>query len=105
MTKPMDDLISRRAALDALEWKWAGKAAIEAIKNLPTADLSEYCDKLWKAAYERGKAEAHPKKGKWIDYCGGVKCDQCGFECDDTYYLGEANYCPNCGARMEESDG
>ena len=45
------------------------------------------------------------KKGKWIDYCGGVKCDQCGFECDDTYYLGEANFCPNCGARMEESDG
>ena len=41
------------------------------------------------------------KKGKWIDYCGGVKCDQCGFECDDTYYLGEANFCPNCGARME----
>ena len=31
------DLISRRAALDALEWKWAGKAAIDAIKNLPSA--------------------------------------------------------------------
>lgn len=43
---------------------------------------------------------AAEKKGKWIDYCGGVKCDQCGFECDDTYYLDEANFCPNCGARM-----
>ena len=32
------DLISRQAALDALEWKWAGKAAIDAIKNLPTAE-------------------------------------------------------------------
>lgn len=45
---------------------------------------------------------AVPRKGKWIDYCGGVKCDQCEFECDDTYYLGEANFCPNCGARMME---
>ena len=35
----MDDLISRQAALDALEWKWAGKAAIDAIKNLPSVQL------------------------------------------------------------------
>ena len=34
----MDDLISRQAALDALEWKWAGKAAFDAIKALPTAE-------------------------------------------------------------------
>ena len=33
----MSDLISRQAALDALEWKWAGKAAIDAIKQLPSA--------------------------------------------------------------------
>lgn len=33
----MTDLISRQAALDALEWKWAGKAAIDAIKSLPSA--------------------------------------------------------------------
>lgn len=33
----MDDLISRQTALEALEWNWAGKAAIDAIKNLPTA--------------------------------------------------------------------
>lgn len=33
----MNDLISRQAAIDALEWKWAGKAAIDAIKNLPSA--------------------------------------------------------------------
>lgn len=44
------------------------------------------------------------RRGKWIDYCAGVECDQCGFECGDTYCLGEANFCPNCGARMEESE-
>ena len=31
------DTISRRAALDALEWKYAGKAAFDAIKALPSA--------------------------------------------------------------------
>ena len=73
-----------------------------AIKRLPTAELSEYCDKLWKTAYERGIAEAHPKKGKWIDYCGDLKCDQCGCEADLFGIRGEWNYCPNCGAKMEE---
>ena len=33
----MNDLISRQAAIDALEWTWAGKAAFDAIKNLPSA--------------------------------------------------------------------
>lgn len=49
---------------------------------------------------------AEPRKGEWLDDCGGMACSYCGFSCDDPYYLGEANYCPNCGARMmEESDG
>ena len=30
------DMISRQAVLDALEWKWAGKAAFDAIKELPS---------------------------------------------------------------------
>lgn len=27
-------------------------------------DLSDYCDRLWKLAYERGRAEAEPKTGE-----------------------------------------
>ena len=54
--------------------------AIEKIMNAPTIE-------------ER-------KKGKWIDE-RDLTCSVCGFECDDPYYLGDANYCPNCGARME----
>ena len=33
----MDDLISRQAAIDAIKWTWAGKAAFDAIKDLPPA--------------------------------------------------------------------
>ena len=82
----MSDLISRQAAIETVingVCLGCDCDVIDKLKALPTTD---------------------PKKGKWIDYCGGVKCDQCGFECDDTYYLGEANFCPNCGARMEESE-
>ena len=39
--------------------------------------------------------------GKWLDDYGYDKCSVCGFKCNDPYYLGEANYCPECGARMD----
>ncbi len=93
----MDDLISRQAALDALgdmPMSWADtdaeiqaqedwKQHREALLKLPTAE----------------------KKGKWIWKIGMVMCDQClrairRIDCD-----GLLNYCPNCGAKMEASDG
>ena len=40
----MSDLISREEALKALEWKWAGKAALDAIKALPSAELQGKCN-------------------------------------------------------------
>lgn len=71
----MSDLISRQDATsipilpkehrkifksidDAFETGW--NEALSCVNMLPSAepDLSEYSDKLWKNAYERGKAEA-----------------------------------------------
>lgn len=128
----MDDLISRQAALDAIKsvrikhmaqgndvtpiWECADEV-LKVPTVEPTADLSEYCDKLWKTAYERGKAEAQPRKGRWIsetkgkvailDEFGNVSCSAHCFECGDWLtasdeYSCRGNYCPNCGARMEE---
>ena len=45
-------------------------------------------------------AEPERKTGKWI-HEKEMQCSCCGFTCDDPYYLGAANYCPNCGAKME----
>lgn len=44
------------------------------------------------------------KKGKWIDKSGGIEgawnyCSVCGEQAIDLY-----DYCPNCGARMEEGE-
>ena len=67
----MSDLISREAAVDAvrrseaLDRAFGYGHAVDALRELPSAqpDLSEYSDKLWKKAYERGKAEAQQR---WI---------------------------------------
>ena len=41
-------------------------------------------------------------RGKWIDHQGGrwiyAKCSECG-----TVHDVKSNFCPNCGAMMEES--
>jgi len=69
----MSDLISRQAAIDALHMHLMYRMGTDSnkkrlddwINSLPSAepDMSEYSDKLWKAAYERGKAEAQQR---WI---------------------------------------
>ncbi len=54
---------------------------------------------------EFGFATRAEKKGEWIlqsdDYHEYYECDQCGIAIglDDI-----RNFCPNCGARMEESE-
>lgn len=94
----MTDLISKQAALDALEWKWAGKAAIDAIKGLPTIDPVKH-----------GKWLPHPTEPDWD------VCSVCGigthrrFHYNDAVYGGydveeSFTYCPHCGANMEAND-
>lgn len=69
-----EDLISRQAvleAIDEIESEVADGDGFQYEKwkqyfcELPSADidLSGYSDRLWKAAYERGKAEAEPR---WV---------------------------------------
>lgn len=40
--------------------------------------------------------EAEPKHGRWIWQGHYLVCSECGRENDRT------NYCPNCGAKMDE---
>ena len=82
----------------------------ELINSCPTVDtdLSKYSDKLWKAAYERGKSER--PRGKWIRPSNASKrsyrrmCDQCH---GISYFCGPVNYpyCPYCLADMRGEEG
>lgn len=105
------DTISRQAAMEllitALCDGWDLDYAEERVQSLPptSPDMSGYSRRLWKAAYERGKAEGQ-RTGKWIkptfiqnrafdivhcSECGGVPC---GVD-ENTHY------CPNCGVKMK----
>lgn len=117
----MSDLISRQDAINALDGEFTVTGKDNAVvvtnylntvrkhlENLPSAqpDMSEYSDKLWKSAYERGKADAQPKRGKWERVYPSRKksylrfCSVCREQC---WYCGTGDYryCPNCGAEMK----
>ena len=72
------------------------KRAITVILEQPPDDSWEtYSSRLWKAAYEKGKADAM-RKGEWIENGTGVfvTCNRCG-----RRNIKE-NFCPSCGADM-----
>ena len=82
---------------------YAIERAIEVLEELQSAstDLSTFSDKLWKIAYERGKAEGR-KKGKWINKKNIYGVAYCS-ECDYELHTNDTNFCPNCGADMRDS--
>lgn len=86
--KTMDDLISRKAAMKLIESEsrmWGDEYGVIDVLH----DLEDF-----------PSAEPQRMKGKWITTSDGyvdvVKCGQCGKMTDDI-----SNYCPNCGAEME----
>ena len=86
--KPMDDLISRQAAIDAMLEAYEDLDAEWIIKRLPSAQ------KKGQWIYD---SEAYPLGNPY----GHYDCDQCGESVPHR-----TNYCPNCGADMRgESDG
>jgi len=69
-------------------------------------DWEKYSDKLWKNAYERGKADR--PQGEWIPSdTDGFVCSVCknGYRNQPTL-MGRPmfEYCPVCGARMKGAD-
>jgi len=85
----MDDLISKRAAIDAIVGILTHGQALECSRRISALP----------------PAQPERKPGEWIVYkapdkyhCGLCKCPFCGEEMiaeSDEY-----NYCPNCGADM-----
>lgn len=41
------------------------------------------------------------KCGLWIPHDDYDICSACGFKCDNLCCLGDANFCPMCGAKMD----
>ena len=84
-----DEYISREAALTALQDSDlfnTTERQLRAIRELPAADVAPVVH------------------GQWVD--NGIPdsilngCSVCGFTCGASSFF----YCPNCGAKMDESD-
>ena len=107
----MQDLISRQAAIDALKglptW-WADGGGYYGGAQPPMVALLDPEDAV-SAIENLPSAQPERKSGKWI-YEGvrgrfpACRCSVCGNveNADWAMISGEVNYCPHCGARMEE---
>jgi hypothetical protein len=77
------DCISREAAIDTVVDAMMNGADADMVEGLiymlPSAqpDLSEYSDKLWRSAYERGKRDAQPEI---------IRCKDCKHNPKDTWF-------------------
>ena len=95
----MSDLISRKAAIDAMA-ELQGRASTKAeLKGI---------SKAWKRIKKLPSAEP-VRYGKWIDselakWDGGtyyfIQCSHCGHERDDCDHRKDTPFCPECGAYM-----
>lgn len=88
----MDDLISRQAAIDALNEKCLMPAWCKVLVKKMLTDLPS--------------AEPQRKKGKWVKkndaVCYWYECSVCGEKTPLSIHRKEWHswYCPNCGADM-----
>ena len=94
------DLISRQAAIDALD------------KRFDSVPMEQTTEILMLRKDLRELPSSQPRRGKWIygehesAMCDGYRCDKCGFFVPWDYqhkfidFIKDYNYCPSCGADM-----
>lgn len=70
------------------------KEALSVLKIYDAQWLREAVDMAIEALQDRPKGE-----WKCMADCGVTECDQCGWNVEE--YVGDYNYCPNCGAIMK----
>ena len=81
---------------EAVEWMLFQKEQVIAMSDDKPGTLTVAYD----MAIEALKAEP-VKHGEWkcMADCGVTECDQCGWSIEE--YVGDYNFCPNCGAKMD----
>lgn len=88
----MNDLISRAELFNALATAQDKADCFSIIQGMETIDAEPVRHEHW--------IEAHDNDG--MDYeCSNRKC-QCRISYNGAKVSGDFNYCPNCGANMDE---
>lgn len=98
--KNSEDTISRAAAIDALR-------KMQTYKMFSGDDML-LIDQAGAQTELMLLPPAEPKRirGKWIDTRGNTEWYAREYECSECggTMLGESNFCPNCGAKMEVTE-
>ena len=89
----MSDYIKRTAAIEIAQSNLNPLSIIKWIKNLPSADVAPVRHGKWEEVRFHTIPYNRIAKAK--------KCSSCGKR-KDKYVVW--NYCPNCGARMDEEN-
>ena len=89
----MDDLISRALALEV----------INAVKSITWSQSGKVlCDKMYSQIKDLSTVNAAPVvHGRWINIPDKPEWDQKMCSVCGDYRCCQGNYCPNCGAKME----
>lgn len=105
----MDDLISRQAAIDLIEHDKIGIGS--PFISLPRAQVvNRTCDRHVEGVKNLPSAQ---KTGRWQitdAYPHNVYCSECNARFAQTHWAVwedgslPRNYCPNCGAKMEDNN-
>ena len=85
----MDEYIDREAALMKLMQDGCSAKNLQSISDMPAADVAPVVH------------------ARWIEDHDYLKCPECGVmvKWDFTFFdIGDWNYCPNCGAKMDEEE-
>ena len=86
----MAEYIKREEALMKLMQDGCSAKNLQSISDMPAADVAPVVH------------------ARWIEDHDYLKCPECGVmvKRDFTFFdIGDWNYCPNCGARMDEPVG
>lgn len=96
------------------------EALVAWLRRIPLKDLSEgrgLCRVIMEEDFKHairtllGEAIADVapvRHGRWIEEHCYLKCPECSVmdKCDFTFFdIGNWDYCPNCGAKMDGKDG
>ena len=80
----MAEYIERQEAIGAAKHAWAkGLEPSQYIEIIPSADVAPVRHGRWKCHGD----------------CGVTECSVCGWSIEE--YVGDYDYCPNCGAKMD----
>ena len=85
----MAEYIDREAALMKLMQDGCSAKNLQSISDMPAADVAPVVH------------------GRWLEDHDYLKCPECGVmvKWDFTFFdIGDWNYCPNCGAKMDEKE-